>query len=139
MSRSLNPYAKNGTFRNRKRQSPAGSAHKLSVASGPLSFDKSKMTLTSPCSDFEEWFSVLIFFEPELRVSVGEFITGFRKCLVSRISGEVPRPAISLDVRFARYQKALAVFYLPTKSKSLTFSRSNSMEKPLSLTISMNA
>jgi hypothetical protein len=35
--------------------------------------------------------------------------------------------------------QALAVFYLPTKSKSLTFSRSNSMEKPLIVTISMNA
>jgi hypothetical protein len=32
--------------------------------------------------------------------------------------------------------QALAVFYLPTKSKSLTFSRSNSMEKRLRVTIS---
>src|SRR5882672_6622283 len=114
MSCSLNPYAKNGTFRNRKRQSPAGSAHKLSVATGPLSFDKSKMTLTNPCSDFGEWLSALIF-EPELRFSVSEFITGFRKCPVSRVARKSDRTAIL--ARFAIVARVASAQFAVTSER----------------------
>ena len=54
---------------------------------------------------------------------------------------KIPSGSSASKRQFGSFQfyQALAVFYLPTKSKSLTFSRSNSMERPLSLTISMNA
>ncbi len=62
------------------------------------------------------------------------FLAGFAEL------GEAGRPYGSRsNTHMGGLQPGPCPLYLPTKSKSLTFSRSNSMEKPLSLTISMNA